>query len=134
MSKLAIVAAGGTGGHMFPALALGRALVSRGRAVTLITDQRGARYVGGVDFGFEADRLFGRAEQPVDLGFGARLAAHGARVEPAGHRFETGLEAGQFGLVRGGIQVAAVAPRLQHPALVLVPPVGIEVVRHAASF
>ena len=42
-----LIAAGGTGGHMFPALALGQALSSRGRAVTLITDSRGARYVGG---------------------------------------------------------------------------------------
>jgi UDP-N-acetylglucosamine--N-acetylmuramyl-(pentapeptide) pyrophosphoryl-undecaprenol N-acetylglucosamine transferase len=41
-----LITAGGTGGHMFPALALGRALASRGRAVTLLTDSRGARYVG----------------------------------------------------------------------------------------
>ena len=32
---------------MFPALALGRALAPRGRAVALLTDSRGARYVGG---------------------------------------------------------------------------------------
>jgi UDP-N-acetylglucosamine--N-acetylmuramyl-(pentapeptide) pyrophosphoryl-undecaprenol N-acetylglucosamine transferase len=42
-----LIAAGGTGGHMFPALALGRALAMHGRAVTLLTDSRGARYVGG---------------------------------------------------------------------------------------
>lgn len=42
-----LIAAGGTGGHMFPALALGRALTLRGRAVTLLTDSRGARYVQG---------------------------------------------------------------------------------------
>lgn len=47
MSGPILIAAGGTGGHMFPALALGRALTSRGRAVTLVTDSRGARYVGG---------------------------------------------------------------------------------------
>jgi UDP-N-acetylglucosamine--N-acetylmuramyl-(pentapeptide) pyrophosphoryl-undecaprenol N-acetylglucosamine transferase len=41
-----LICAGGTGGHMFPALALGQALVGRGRAVTLVTDRRGARYVG----------------------------------------------------------------------------------------
>ncbi len=46
MSGPILIAAGGTGGHMFPALALGRALALRGRAVTLLTDSRGARYVG----------------------------------------------------------------------------------------
>ncbi len=41
-----LIAAGGTGGHMFPAMALGRALVGRGWPVALLTDRRGARYVG----------------------------------------------------------------------------------------
>lgn len=41
-----LVAAGGTGGHMFPALALCRELQRRGREVALLTDARGARYVG----------------------------------------------------------------------------------------
>lgn len=41
-----LIAAGGTGGHMFPAMALARALVGRGWPVALLTDRRGARYVG----------------------------------------------------------------------------------------
>jgi UDP-N-acetylglucosamine--N-acetylmuramyl-(pentapeptide) pyrophosphoryl-undecaprenol N-acetylglucosamine transferase len=41
-----LLAAGGTGGHMFPAAALGRELLSRGRSVSLLTDQRGLRYPG----------------------------------------------------------------------------------------
>lgn len=41
---LAIVAAGGTGGHMFPAEALARELISRGWEVVLASDVRGAAY------------------------------------------------------------------------------------------
>ncbi|MGO1120207.1 undecaprenyldiphospho-muramoylpentapeptide beta-N-acetylglucosaminyltransferase [Rhodovibrionaceae bacterium A322] len=36
-----VLAAGGTGGHLFPALALARVLLARGYAVHLITDTRG---------------------------------------------------------------------------------------------
>jgi UDP-N-acetylglucosamine--N-acetylmuramyl-(pentapeptide) pyrophosphoryl-undecaprenol N-acetylglucosamine transferase len=42
-----LIAAGGTGGHMFPAQALAEALLARGWRVTLSTDARGARYTGG---------------------------------------------------------------------------------------
>ncbi len=39
-----VLAAGGTGGHMFPALALMEELLARGHRVTLITDKRGLAY------------------------------------------------------------------------------------------
>jgi UDP-N-acetylglucosamine--N-acetylmuramyl-(pentapeptide) pyrophosphoryl-undecaprenol N-acetylglucosamine transferase len=42
------VAAGGTGGHLFPAAALSHALAARGFAVHLVTDERAAKY--GRDF------------------------------------------------------------------------------------
>jgi len=42
--KLAVVAAGGTGGHLFPAEALARALTGRGWRIVLATDARGAQY------------------------------------------------------------------------------------------
>ncbi|CAN5445384.1 undecaprenyldiphospho-muramoylpentapeptide beta-N-acetylglucosaminyltransferase [soil metagenome] len=42
--RVCIVAAGGTGGHMFPAEALARELASRGWRVVLATDQRGEQY------------------------------------------------------------------------------------------
>ncbi|MEM1382264.1 MAG: UDP-N-acetylglucosamine--N-acetylmuramyl-(pentapeptide) pyrophosphoryl-undecaprenol N-acetylglucosamine transferase [Pseudomonadota bacterium] len=47
MSPLLVIAAGGTGGHMFPAQALAEEMLSRGWRVHLSTDDRGARYAGG---------------------------------------------------------------------------------------
>ncbi len=48
------LAAGGTGGHMFPAEALAQALKRRGREILLVTDARGARYADD----FPADDRF----------------------------------------------------------------------------
>ncbi|HEX4096877.1 MAG TPA: UDP-N-acetylglucosamine--N-acetylmuramyl-(pentapeptide) pyrophosphoryl-undecaprenol N-acetylglucosamine transferase, partial [Caulobacteraceae bacterium] len=45
--KLAVVAAGGTGGHLFPAEALAQALTQRGWRIVLATDSRGARFAEG---------------------------------------------------------------------------------------
>jgi UDP-N-acetylglucosamine--N-acetylmuramyl-(pentapeptide) pyrophosphoryl-undecaprenol N-acetylglucosamine transferase len=44
---LLLIAAGGTGGHMFPAQALAEAMVRLGWRVKLSTDARGAQYTGG---------------------------------------------------------------------------------------
>ncbi|SHH74376.1 UDP-N-acetylglucosamine--N-acetylmuramyl-(pentapeptide) pyrophosphoryl-undecaprenol N-acetylglucosamine transferase [Cognatishimia maritima] len=44
---LLVIAAGGTGGHMFPAQALAEAMLAKGWRVKLSTDARGARYTGG---------------------------------------------------------------------------------------
>jgi len=41
---LVVLAAGGTGGHMFPAEALARALMARGVRVALVTDRRGEAF------------------------------------------------------------------------------------------
>src|SRR5690606_35241839 len=46
-APLLVLAAGGTGGHMFPAQALAEAMLARGWRVRLATDARGARYAGG---------------------------------------------------------------------------------------
>ena len=41
-----LLAAGGTGGHLFPAEALGVELMKRGMRVRLVTDSRALRYSG----------------------------------------------------------------------------------------
>jgi len=46
MSDRFLIAAGGTGGHVFPALALARALEARGARPFVVTDSRGARFIG----------------------------------------------------------------------------------------
>jgi UDP-N-acetylglucosamine--N-acetylmuramyl-(pentapeptide) pyrophosphoryl-undecaprenol N-acetylglucosamine transferase len=46
-APLLVIAAGGTGGHMFPAQALAEAMLDRGWRVELSTDARGAQYTGG---------------------------------------------------------------------------------------
>lgn len=43
-APLLVMAAGGTGGHMFPAQSLAEAMLERGWRVKLSTDERGARY------------------------------------------------------------------------------------------
>jgi UDP-N-acetylglucosamine--N-acetylmuramyl-(pentapeptide) pyrophosphoryl-undecaprenol N-acetylglucosamine transferase len=65
MSALIALAAGGTGGHMFPAEALARELLGRGHLVALVTDRRGQAF---------GDRLAGVELHRIRAGrFGAGL-------------------------------------------------------------
>lgn len=55
MRKVAVVAAGGTGGHLFPAQALAEALIARGWSIVLASDDR----VAGLATDFPADQRLG---------------------------------------------------------------------------
>jgi UDP-N-acetylglucosamine--N-acetylmuramyl-(pentapeptide) pyrophosphoryl-undecaprenol N-acetylglucosamine transferase len=72
-APLLVIAAGGTGGHMFPAQALAEEMLARGWRVVLSTDARGARYAGG--FPPEVRRETVRSATLSQGGIAARLMA-----------------------------------------------------------
>ena len=61
-APLLVIAAGGTGGHMFPAQALAEVMLARGWRVKLSTDARGARYTGGFPEAVEIQQALRRAQ------------------------------------------------------------------------
>lgn len=73
MSKLLVIAAGGTGGHMFPAQALAEAMLQRGWRVKLTTDARGARYVSGFPEAVEIEEI--RSATPARGGVLGKVSA-----------------------------------------------------------
>ena len=89
---LAILSAGGTGGHMFPAQALAETLLARGWRVTLTTDERGARYAGGFPRAVARTVLssatparggmLARAVMPLRIGSGTLGALRAMRRDP----------------------------------------------------
>jgi UDP-N-acetylglucosamine--N-acetylmuramyl-(pentapeptide) pyrophosphoryl-undecaprenol N-acetylglucosamine transferase len=88
-----VLAAGGTGGHMFPARALARELLARGQSPILVTDKRGGGF--GPDLadqvptyhipaaGYAGTDVFAKAGSLLKLGLGY-LGARGIlrRVDP----------------------------------------------------
>ena len=87
-SKLLLIAAGGTGGHMFPAQALAEAMVRKGWRVKLSTDARGARYAGGfphvVQIEQVASATFARGGALAKLAVPFRIAGGVAAAVKAG--------------------------------------------------
>lgn len=79
-APLLLIAAGGTGGHMFPAQALAEEMLARGWRVKLSTDPRGARYTQGFPAAvrvevtdsatFARGGLLGRAAVPFRIAAG----------------------------------------------------------------
>jgi UDP-N-acetylglucosamine--N-acetylmuramyl-(pentapeptide) pyrophosphoryl-undecaprenol N-acetylglucosamine transferase len=69
-APLLLIAAGGTGGHMFPAQALAEAMLARGWRVRLSTDDRGARYAGG----FARGGMLAKLAAPFRIAFGVIAA------------------------------------------------------------
>ena len=96
-SPLLVVAAGGTGGHMFPAQALAEAMIARGWRVRLSTDARGARYAGGFPDDVELARI------------SSGTPARGGAVAKALLPFRIG----------GGVAQAALSMRRDRPAVVV---------------
>ena len=90
-----LVAAGGTGGHLFPAEALAAALAKRGIAVHLVTDQRAARFGGA----FADDS--GPRRRQRDVAF-AQSDRDGARRSPTlARRLHSGAQADRAAQARG---------------------------------
>jgi len=92
-----VVAAGGTGGHFFPAEALAAALMARGRRVVLMTDARSTSLNSPV---------FAAAERHVLKGSG--LAGHGI----------LGAARGALALARGALEARRLLGALRPAAVV----------------
>ncbi|MEM8850954.1 MAG: undecaprenyldiphospho-muramoylpentapeptide beta-N-acetylglucosaminyltransferase [Pseudomonadota bacterium] len=121
MSGLIVIAAGGTGGHMFPAQALAEEMLARGWRVKLSTDDRGARYAGGfpdeVEIEVMPSATFARGGVLAKLGVPFKLAGGVMRAMRAFRRDTPDVVAGFGGYPAIPAMAAAVMmklPRLIH--------------------
>ncbi len=90
--RIAVIAAGGTGGHLFPAQALAEALIARGWRIVLATDER----AGALSQSFPAERIVTLA------------AATARRGDPVGALSAVGVIA--RGVMEGRAALDAVNP------------------------
>lgn len=79
--KIVVIAAGGTGGHLFPAAAFAEEMFRRGWRVVLMTDARGRRYAEG----FPAERI---EDVPA-----ASITANPFKAIPASFKILRGINA-----------------------------------------
>lgn len=76
MRKIAVVAAGGTGGHLFPAQALSEALIARGWRIVLASDERAAAFAGN----FPAEERIGLSARTFKSGDPIGMALAGLAI------------------------------------------------------
>jgi UDP-N-acetylglucosamine--N-acetylmuramyl-(pentapeptide) pyrophosphoryl-undecaprenol N-acetylglucosamine transferase len=76
MRKIAVLAAGGTGGHLFPAQALAEALIARGWSIVLASDER----VAGLSQDFPAEHRIGLSAATYRRGNPLSMAVAGLTV------------------------------------------------------
>ena len=93
---LIVLAAGGTGGHIFPAQSLAEELLQRGHRLALVTDRRGADYGGAL----------------------ARIDRHTIRAGTLSGGGLGGKISGLTNVVAGVLQARALLPRLRPQAVV----------------